>query len=193
MLNHGVYPSSNAAQFATAWFNPTENRLPIYGSVEAGLAVNFVGPLIYIVIAEYYSRNLQRTVTKRFVSIDSIFVFSVLATYTYTYLYCLINHVVGTGTSIVAFCLLLSFSAIALVDLTDKDYRSRLQKEILTLIVWFIAGIGFPVLAVWSYVIGNPDSINHFGGLCCFLVFIGSLLLIRLIRIQSNKDSVSSA
>ena len=95
VLNHGVYPSSNAAQFATTWFNPTENRLPIYGSIEAGLAVNFVFPLICIVIAEYYSRNLQRTVTKRFLSIDSVFVLSVLATYTYTYLYCLINHVVG--------------------------------------------------------------------------------------------------
>lgn len=149
----------------------------------------------FILMAEYYSRNMQQTLTKEYLSIDAIFSISVLATYIMTGLdwyfvgqYTSIRYTMSSGSSIVAFSFFVSYFVILVVDtvsiLKKHAFGENIMKSARLLFIfvflWFLSVIGSLQDAL------NP---NHEVGMAIYGPF-ALMLIISRSETQSNYKEI---
>lgn len=171
-LNYGVI-------FITSPFNFLETFLHIYASPFQGLVENFGLVLLFIMLAECYSRFAR--VRVRSVSIDDAFFLALGATYATSALWWMTEGVPVSGTSVVAFSIVLYLLIISLADIPMYAVRRRRSAaEEGRFLLWIFALV---VSAVASLLfLDNPSYMIHLVGIAFFGVFLMTLMLYRLKR-----------
>ena len=164
-FNGGKYPSSNIATFLTSWFNPMEDAN--YGKPYIGFLLNFGMVLFIIIIAEKYSSITYKKLGKYAISIGPVFLFSISATYVISTFNWFEYGFAGSGTSIVAFCMMITFGIIGCHDLLNECLVRKFKDYDLIEIFLELCLIFFLFVAPLAYVIGTPTPIvlNHIEGL----------------------------
>jgi hypothetical protein len=157
------------AIFITSPFNILENKTGTYSSISQGLQNNFVFVAGAIAGAEMYSRHLS-TRLKEHITVDAAFLLGILATYVESALFWLVTGNPASGTSILAFCILLFIVASALLDsgtFTDRQYprdvKSRLKR------LGWLAAIVLSLPFAVTYILWNPSCGVHIAGAALFV------------------------
>ena len=165
--------SENLYLFLTSWFNPTEDLLhhnPVKGFIE-----NFIIPsFIMIIYLIYYDRSYF---AKKFnLSLGVIFLSGIFGTYLMSGILWIFSNINGTGTSIIAFCLLADFSVLLILD--AKYYRNNERLRSYFLLVSSFALVYFLIA---GYILGNSSFLLHIFG------FGFSIPLLEIFRRLRNK------
>ena len=161
-----------ALVFAISPFNVLEVLSPAYGSTSSGLLQNFWFVVVFILLAEVYSR-FSSVRLKRAVSFDAIFLASILASYTASAMWWRSTGVPGSGTSIVAFSMLLYLAAASMLDIKNQVARAGRDKsssESIRGLIWvfaLVSAFGFAP----TYILGNPHYVLHIAGGLTFAAF----------------------
>lgn len=165
------------AVFLTSPFNILETLSPIYPSFEVGLSENFVFVVLFVLLAESYSRY-SMTRAKGLISVDVAFILSIVSTYTTSALWWWRTGVPASGTSIVAFDMLLFLAAVSMADF--REYVNRGEKrgaEALETLLWVLA-VGTSLVVAPTYVLGNPHFELHLVGMAVFACVSGLIVLL---------------
>jgi hypothetical protein len=172
-LNYGVI-------FVTSPFNLLEDLSHIYVNPMQGLEANFWVVLLIILLAEIYSRFSHA----RFevAGIDGVFALALGASYATSALWWQVKGVPESGTSIVAFSIVLYLLAISLADARIYIVPHKLSiMEIIKFPLW-ITSLGTSCVAAPTFILGNPSYEVHLVGITFFGAFLMLLILYRLKR-----------
>ena len=167
--------------FLVSPFNLLENLTPVYVSPYAGLANNYLAVALILATAETYSRYVQRSF-RRYITIDSAFWLSIVASYVTSGLSWLVSGKLVAGTSIIGFSVSLTFLAVALLD--SRHYLPKESKaKPISKIAWG-AILATLIGVVPTYVYGNPSALVHLSGIA---IFIAVVLLMNTLRRTRKK------
>lgn len=191
VINGNIYPTGHLYTFLTTWFNWSENW--DYTSVRYGFLENFGLPFFFVLMAEYYSRNIQQQQTKNYLSIDAIFAVGVIATYIMTGLdwYFVSSNVagqyaLGSGSSVVAFTFFVSYLLILLIDslilVRTHSFGNVVLKSITLLLTFVLIGSLSLIGSIQDF-----SKSNHLVGLAVFCLFVLVLIVSRC-KAYSLKD-----
>jgi len=182
-LNYGVI-------FVTSPFNLLENLSHIYANPTQGLEANFWIVLLFILLAEIYSRFAHA----RFVGtgIDGAFALALGASYATSALWWQVKGVPESGTSIVSFSIVLYLLVISLADarINIVPYKLSIMEKI-KFPLW-ITSLGTSCVAAPTYILGNPSYEVHLVGITFFGAFLMLLILYRLKRNRQTHPSSGS-
>ncbi len=181
--NGNIYPSSHVYTFLTSWFNWSENW--DYTSVRYGFLENFGLPFFFILMAEYYARNIQQQRTKNYLSIDAIFAIGVMATYIMTGLdWYFLNQsikgpfVLASGSSVVAFTFFATYLPILVIDTFLMIHSHSFGRNIMASMKHLLTYVLLFCLVAFG-VLQDSADMNHIVGLCVFSLFAFSLIASR--------------
>jgi hypothetical protein len=183
ILNYGIV-------FLTSPFNVLETLSPVYNSVAQGLQENFEILVAVILIAEVFSRYSMVRL-KPYLTIDWAFALGIAASYVTSALWWWHTGVPGSGTSIVAFSILLFLASAASLDVKRRMKDARTKAELKRDYIWIAALVtSFGFLP--TYVVGNPHYQLHIVGALVFGSMVGLLAETRSAR-QARQGSESSS
>jgi hypothetical protein len=169
------------AVFLTSPFNILETLSPIYASFGQGLTENFVLVVFFMALAESYSR-FSLVKLNAYLSVDLAFLLSIASTYIVSGLWWWKAGAPASGTSIVAFCMLLYLAAASVGDVRVYGKRGRRQgAEFAKAFLWVLA-ISISLAAASTYLLGNPHFEVHIMGAVTFTALDGAFVLTRLVR-----------
>jgi hypothetical protein len=157
----------NLYLFLTCWFNPSEDLF--YNNIYKGFILNFILPIIIMVLFLYYSSN-SHFVKKFNFSLGIVFLSGIFGTYTMSGVIWAYGFPPGTGTSIVAFCIVVYFIFIAFLD--TRFYWNRECEKARNSISYLVIFIIFISL----YINYQPTSYLHVWGFLLSIPFLIILL-----------------
>ena len=187
------FQANAIVELITDWFSPIEVLTSGYG-VQQALVLNFIAPLTLLLFGEVYSRIFQSQTTKKLLSIDAVFLFSIVATYAFSVTYYLATGTIGTGTSILTTCVIFSYIWIYIFDLISRDYRLRFlgknKRSCKQLFAGRLLVILFGIVFIPTYLYGlytmlmisNPSRLFHFFGLLFYLLMVVPIVIDRKMR-----------
>jgi len=160
------------AVFLTSPFNLLETASGVYSSPLEGMQENFILVVLFILLAELYSRHAQ--VSKPKLTITHIFALSIAATYITSALWWVLFGVPSNGTSIIAFCILTYLAAVTLLDrkIYGRKVDGRTPSEQVKALLWMTALV-LSILFASTYVIGNDHYSIHLIGVLVFAGLVG--------------------
>lgn len=183
--------NSDAFQFITSWFNPSEDFY--YGNLSIGLLENFILPLIYmgfilVCLVILKKRELGG------LSLELSFLSGIIATYVVSGVQWAFYSGPGTGTSIVAACLLtvlipLSFATAYFIK------KDRIINQPKVAIVLFIVFIGLAIflcfILLFSLFINNHSWYLHLSGIAISIpILIAALKIKKFIQNNNSKEKI---
>ncbi len=188
ILHSHSFPSGNLITLLTSWFNPTEDWQS-FSNVYAGIFFDFIIPLSLFLLAALYTYAVGNSLV-RYLSMESIFVNGIIATYIFSGIGWYLTGTSGSGTSILFFSFSIAFIPIILFNISIsvlrilKDFKTILHnflefaKCILPLVISIIVLVvflAFSVVSVFGYI--SEKQFQHFVGFGVFSVItIGQVI-----------------
>lgn len=165
--------SENLYLFLTSWFNPSEDL--IYHNPVKGFIENFIIPSIVMIIYLFYY-HFSYFAKKFNLTLGVIFLSGIIGTYLMSGILWIFSNINGTGTSIIAFCLLADFSVLLILD--TKYYWNKERIKSYCLLISSFASVYF---LITGYILGNSSFLLHIFG------FGFSIPLLEIFRRLRNK------
>lgn len=200
LLNGMKYPDNSYFTFLTAWFNLSEDFSNIYSNFYIGFLYNFFVPLSIILTWEFLYPKLYVKDKNYIFPLKYSFFIGVFATYICTILIWIYDHIIATGSSILAFTLillLLLYLCAELLYITKTEFRKDQSNMLYNSKIYIIFLIVLIILlAYYAYILfinNNPDWHLHILGIVISTILYCFILPIKLLinhRMKVNSEII---
>lgn len=200
MSHNYSFPSGNLFTLLTSWFNPTEDWQS-FSNVWVGILLDFIVPTSLFALAAHYSNIIENQFAK-YLSVETIFVNGIVATYIVSGLEWYLIGTSGSGTSILTISFYIAFSIVILLyistrsGLLSKGFsvlkvdRHQLANHILLLVLSAILLCLFllvSLVSIYGYI--STRQYIHFVGFGVFCVLTSLQILDRWYHRRRLIDS----